>query len=265
VRIDLLGVGLDAADPGQIKGTLERWIADAAGRCVHVVTLNPEYVELARRDDVFRAAVKSADLVTADGIGVLVAARLLGGRRATGLRRVTGLDLCEWLADVCADQDASLFLLGGRAGAAADAALTLTGRRANLQIAGTWEGGSPDAVDDTASLTMIAATGARALLVAYGAPGQVSWIARNQSELARVGVRLAIGVGGAFDVISGRVPRAPSVLRRLGLEWLYRLVREPWRWRRQLALPRFAGHLVGEVIRRRLSRVSPGPVRSTKR
>jgi hypothetical protein len=78
------------------------------------------------------------------------------------------------------------------------------------------------------------------VLVAYGAPGQVHWIARNQRELAEMGVRLAIGVGGTLDYLAGRVPRAPAPVRAVGLEWLYRLIRQPWRWRRQRVLPGFA-------------------------
>jgi N-acetylglucosaminyldiphosphoundecaprenol N-acetyl-beta-D-mannosaminyltransferase len=82
------------------------------------------------------------------------------------------------------------------------------------------------------------------VLVAYGAPGQVLWITRNRAALGAGGVRIAVGVGGAFDFLAGRVPRAPRPVRLLGFEWLYRLAREPWRWRRQLALPRFVGLVV---------------------
>jgi N-acetylglucosaminyldiphosphoundecaprenol N-acetyl-beta-D-mannosaminyltransferase len=105
-------------------------------------------------------------------------------------------------------------------------------------------------------LRRIRESGASVLLVAYGAPGQVHWIARNQDALAEAGVRLVAGIGGAIDFVSGTVPRAPGVVRRLGLEWAYRLVREPWRWRRQLVLPVFGLLVLRDVVRRRLKRAN---------
>jgi N-acetylglucosaminyldiphosphoundecaprenol N-acetyl-beta-D-mannosaminyltransferase len=241
-RIDVLGVGVD---PIAAKTEVRAWLDEALGAtaatgCRHVVTLNPEYVMAARRDRVFSGAIAAADLVTADGVGVAVAARILGGDGAAGLRRCTGLDLCDLLTETCARRAASLFLLGGRDGVADASAAALVRRIPGLTIAGTWEAGSPRPEDDADSLERIGASGARALLVAYGAPGQVLWIARNQNALGRMGVRVAVGVGGSFDILAGRVPRAPRLARRLGLEWLFRLAREPWRWRRQLVLPRFS-------------------------
>lgn len=215
------------------------------------MTLNPEYVMLARRDRAFREALRRADLVTADGIGIVLAARWLwpGAIRAHRLERITGVDLVEGLAEL---GDARVFLLGGSPGTATEAVARLSRRFPGFVPAGIWDGGSPDSVDDRASLARIGASDARVVLVAYGAPGQVLWIARNQDALAAHGVRLAIGVGGAFDFLAGAVPRAPRWMRLWGLEWLYRLVREPWRWRRQRVLPLFALKVLASGIRRRL-------------
>ena len=94
--------------------------------------------------------------------------------------------------------------------------------------------------DDAESIARIREREANVVLVGYGAPAQVVWIRRNRDALAEAGVRIAIGVGGALDYLAGTAPRAPELARRLGLEWAYRLAREPWRWRRQLALPMFA-------------------------
>lgn len=208
-----------------------------------VVTLNPEMVMAARRDPVFRTVIEQAALVTPDGVGMTLAARL----RGTPLRaRVTGVDLVEALAMT----GRSLFLLGAAPGVAERAASVLEHRYGAL-IAGTWAG-SPKPEDAAAALERIAAARPHILCVAYGAPAQECWIARYRAELAACGVRVALGVGGTFDYLAGVVPRPPAVVRRLGLEWLYRLIRQPWRWRRQLVLPLFAWLAIGEAIAVRL-------------
>jgi N-acetylglucosaminyldiphosphoundecaprenol N-acetyl-beta-D-mannosaminyltransferase len=207
---------------------------------------------LARRDEAFRRILGQADVITADGIGVLVAARLIVGNRARWLERVTGVELVDWLAAESGVAGAPLFLLGAAPGAAAEAAARLRERFPESRIAGWWAEGSADPAHDAETIARIAASGARVVLVAYGAPGQVLWIERNRDALGQAGVALAIGVGGALDFLAGRVPRAPRFVRRFGLEWLYRLLREPWRWRRQLVLPLFAVLVLRDVVRGRV-------------
>ena len=114
-----------------------------------------------------------------------------------------------------------LFLLGG---ADADAAAqSLTASFPASRIAGFWSDGSANEADDKATIDRIAKSGADVVLVGYGAPGQVVWIERNRPRLEEIGVRIAVGVGGALDVFSGDAPRSPQILQRVGLEWLYRL------------------------------------------
>ncbi len=125
-------------------------------------------------------------------------------------------------------------------------------RTPDAMIVGTWGDGTSRPEDDAESVRRITASGAMIVFVAYGAEGQILWIERNRSALAANGVRLTIGVGGALDMISGQVRRAPGLVRRLGLEWLYRLVTEPCRWRRQLALPRYAAVVLWEWLRGRV-------------
>lgn len=246
-RIDVLGFPVDALTAHAVRGEIERALDDPwDGRCRHVVTLNPEYIMAARQHRAFAAGIRAADLVTVDGAGVALAVRLHGGRA----HRVTGVEILGWLAAMSGPLSAPLFLLGAGPGVAAEAAAALQRRRPAAAIAGTWDGGSPDPTHDRESIARIAASGARTVAVAYGAPGQVLWIERNRVALAAAGVRLAIGVGGALDFVAGRVPRAPAFVQRLGLEWLYRLAREPWRWRRQLALPHFAALVLRDQIRR---------------
>ncbi|MGZ3584431.1 MAG: WecB/TagA/CpsF family glycosyltransferase, partial [Ktedonobacterales bacterium] len=169
----------------------------------------------------------------ADGAGVVWAARL-GGATLRG--RVTGIDLLDACAQVAAERGYRLFLLGAAEGVARQAAERLEARYPGLRIAGTFAG-SPAAAEQGDICAHIREAGGDIVFVAYGAPAQELWIARTRGDL---GAAVAIGVGGAFDFVAGRVPRAPSWMRHLGLEWLYRLWREPWRWRRMLALPRFA-------------------------
>lgn len=249
--IDILGIRLDVAQASDIREWLRRALADPwDGRCRHFVTLNPEYVMAARSQRAFARAIAGADLVTADGAGVVVAARLLHWER---ISRVTGVELVEWLAQESADARAPLFFLGAAEGVADGAMRRLSNRYPGLRGAGSWAAGTPDPEHDELSIERIAAGGARAVAVAYGAPGQVLWIERNRDRLADRGVRVAIGVGGALDYLSGTVERPPVIVRRLGLEWLARLVREPRRWRRQTVLPVFAARVLLAAARSSLT------------
>ncbi len=200
-----------------------------------IVTLNPEIVMAAQRDESLRAAITSADLCIADGVGVVWAAR----RRGQRLERVTGVDLLERTAQVAAARGWRLFLLGAAPGIAELAGEVLQRRYPGLQLAGAYSGG-PQATARDDILTRLATMRPDILFVAFGSPAQERWIAGLREVLGAAGVSVAVGVGGAFDFIAGHVPRAPRWMRRVGLEWLYRLLREPWRWRRMLALPRFA-------------------------
>lgn len=248
--VDILGVRLDVATLDGYRAWVSAALMDPwDGRCRQIVTLNPEYVMAARRDPEVARALRDSDLATADGVGVQIAARWLD---RVDVPRLTGVTLTEWLAELSGSIDAPLFLLGAAPGVADKAAENLRARWPGARIAGVWAEGTPRPVDDAASVARIAASGARAVAVAYGAPGQILWIERNQAALADAGVRVAIGVGGALDYLSGAVKQPPMVVRRLGLEWLVRLAREPWRWRRQLVLPTFALLVARAAVARRL-------------
>lgn len=198
-----------------------------------VVTLNPEMVMAARHDAALRQAILSADLVLPDGIGIVWALRLRGERVP---QRVTGVDLLEAFAALAVTHGFRIFLLGAAPGVAEAAARRLVARHPGLLIVGT-HAGSPDDSAAPEILSRIRASDADVVCVAFGVPAQEQWIASHRAQLGAV---VALGVGGAFDFIAGRAPRAPRWMRQAGLEWLYRLVRQPWRWRRMLALPRFA-------------------------
>jgi len=226
----ILGCRLDLLDADQATERILSLAAQNAG--AQIVTLGTEMVVYAQHDDAFRAIVNKCALSLCDTIGLLAVARRRG---ATLKDRVTGVELIEHLCKRAAADGVSVYFLGSAEGVAADAAAILEARFPGLPIAGTRNGffkpaDVPGIVDD------IRASGARLLFVGLGSPRQEVWLSEH---LAATGCGVGIGVGGSFDVIGGRVQRAPEVWRRLGLEWLYRLVKEPHRWRRQLALPQF--------------------------
>jgi N-acetylglucosaminyldiphosphoundecaprenol N-acetyl-beta-D-mannosaminyltransferase len=230
-RTFVLGVPVDAVTEEDILA----FVADAVQhrRMTQIVTINAEYVMRARRDPVFRAVLCSADLCTPDGAGVVWAAR----RRGTWIReRVGGADLIWSLAAQAVTCGHRLFLLGGAAGVAEIVACKLQERFPGLIIAGTYAG-YPDPTHDRQQVALIKRAKPDILLVAFGAPAQDLWIARNKLEL---GVPVSMGVGGSFDYVAGRAVRAPLWMRKAGLDWLWRLVHQPWRWRRMMVLPPFA-------------------------
>ncbi len=228
--LTILGCPVSRITYAEWLDLIAAWMQD--GVFHHVVTLNPEMIMIARRDPVFRVVVERADLTPPDGVGLLIAARLRGESLP---ERVTGSDGVPLIAARAAREGWRLFLLGAAEGVAGRAADALIRRYPSLQIAGVYAG-SPDPAEEDALVARINAANADILLVAYGAPEQDKWIARCS---ARLNVKMAMGIGGSLDFIAGVVPRAPQAWRRMGVEWLYRLIRQPWRWRRMLRLPRF--------------------------
>jgi N-acetylglucosaminyldiphosphoundecaprenol N-acetyl-beta-D-mannosaminyltransferase len=217
--------------------TFERWLDliahwIQAGEKHHVCTLNPEFVMIARRDTLFRLILRRASVCVPDGVGLLWAARHLG----TPLpERVTGSDGVPRIAERAAQAGWRMYLLGAAEGVAEQAAVKLSQQFPGVQIVGTYSG-SPAPDEEDAIVTRINQAQADILFVAYGAPEQDKWIARN---LPRLQVKMAMGVGGSLDFVAGIIPRAPLRWQRLGLEWLYRLYLQPWRIRRMLRLPQF--------------------------
>ena len=237
-RIRILGVAVDNIVEAEAIERIAGFVA--TGGPHQIVTVNPEFVMEAQRNRAFRRVLAAADMATPDGFGLLLAARL----RGSAFRgRVTGVALTELIAAQAAVQGWSLFLLGAAPGVAERAAKALQDKNPNLRIAGCYAG-SPRPDQEPELRVRIIAARPTVLLVAYGHPAQDLWIARNQPLLR---VPVAIGVGGVFDYLAGETPRAPRWMRQIGLEWLYRLIRQPQRWRRILvAVPRFLWAAVRE-------------------
>jgi N-acetylglucosaminyldiphosphoundecaprenol N-acetyl-beta-D-mannosaminyltransferase len=229
--VDILGVRVDDVTMEEASACIAGYVNEP--RCHQIATVNPEFIMIARRNPEFARVLAASDLNLPDGANLVRAARMLG----RPLReRVAGSDLIWRIAEPAAQKGWRIYLLGAREGIGAGAAAKLKELYSNLQIAGVWAG-SPYLRDEDAQIARVNESSAEILLVAYGAPVQDLWIARNRGRLT---ARVAMGVGGAFDYIAGRVPRAPLWMQHAGFEWLYRLTRQPWRIRRQLALVEFS-------------------------
>ncbi|MGP6156718.1 MAG: WecB/TagA/CpsF family glycosyltransferase [Vulcanimicrobiaceae bacterium] len=235
----ILGCRVDALGAAQ---AVERIVDLAHGSQPSlVVTLGTEMVVAAQRDPRFHEVVETSALSLCDTVGVMYAARLQGVRIPG---RVAGVDLIGPLCARFATEGLPVYLLGGRGDTPQRAARALQARYPSLRVSGVRDGYFSSA-EDAGVAAAIAASGARALFVGLGSPRQELWIAEHLKE---TGCSVGIGVGGSFDVLAGNVERAPAVWQRLNLEWLYRLFKEPSRWRRQLALPKFVWLAVCERV-----------------
>lgn len=236
----MLGCRVDAVGRDEAVSAIVAYAN--AGAHALVVTLGVEMVMAAQRNEEFRRVVNGAALVTCDTIGLLLASRLRGGPLR---ERVTGVELADALAARSASHgDVRLYLLGAKGDTAQRAAEALCRAHPGAIVAGVRDGYfSPHASFVVAAT--IRESGANVLLAGLGSPNQEMWLARY---LGATGCGVGIGVGGSFDVFAGNVERAPAFFQRSGLEWAYRLGKEPSRWRRQLALPRFALAALGEAV-----------------
>jgi N-acetylglucosaminyldiphosphoundecaprenol N-acetyl-beta-D-mannosaminyltransferase len=227
----ILGVRVDDITFEETISAIREFIEERSPH--QIVTVNPEFVMTAQANDEFRHVINHADLSLPDGIGIWWASRWLG---APIRQRVPGVDLVQSLAGLSHETECRIFLLGAMPGVAERAAAEMLRSHPNAKFVGTFSG-APDLDAAPDIIAEIRAATPDILLVAFGAPAQDLWIARHIDQLD---VPVCIGVGGSFDYIAGERPLAPNLLRRIGLEWFFRLLTQPWRWRRMLALPRFA-------------------------
>ncbi len=270
----ILGVGITDETEGNILEYILQGLKKP-GEKYYVVTPNPEILVYAKNHQDFRAILNNARLALPDGVGVIWAGKILGKKFS---EKVTGTDLLENLCSGVAGQPITVGFLGGRGKIAEKTAECLVKKYPGLKVVftatewpsqkkddGRWriensnlkiedrksiyhqsstlnppDGGLPSTIHHLSSNIDI-------LFVAYGFPKQEEWMSAN---LSKISVKVAIGVGGGFDYISGSVPRAPVFIRKIGFEWLFRLIIQPWRIKRQLALVEF----IWLVLKERISR-----------
>ena len=224
-RVDILGVQFDALTPDEAV-----LAAEALPRGSRVVTPNPEIVMAARSDPELMEIINSSGLVTADGIGIIYAAKLLG-RKLPG--RVTGIGLVSALFERMAKRGGSVYLFGAKPGVAEKAGEKIVSEYPGINVAGTHDGYFSD---DAEIIEDINRARPDLLLVCLGAPKQEKWMAARSGV---IDAGLMMGLGGVLDVYAGNVKRAPKLFQKLGLEWLYRAVTQPSRFKRILKLPGF--------------------------
>jgi len=246
-RIDILGVPVDCLDWQRTLEIIETTLLECSSAQA-VIAVNPEKVIRAQRTPELLECLRRASLLIPDGIGVVVAARLLGLGK---MERIAGSELMPKICAIAAQHGYGVYLFGAAPAVNEKAALRLREDFPTLQIVGRHHGYvcAPDMARVVAEIN---ASGAAILFLALGSPRQELWMA---SHLAQTQVRLCQGVGGTLDVLAGVVRRAPAVVIKLHLEWLYRLLSQPRRLLRQSALPRFAV----QVLSAALAGAPPGP------
>ncbi|KUO51313.1 MAG: N-acetylmannosaminyltransferase [Desulfitibacter sp. BRH_c19] len=231
MKVDILGCLVDRIDMDGALKKIEEFIQ--SGKPHHIITLNAEIIHKAQSDPRLKEIIKEADLVTPDGSGVVWASNYLN---APVPERVTGIDLTLKLAEIAAKKGWTFYFYGGAPTVAETAAENLQKRYNGLKIVGTCHGYISE-TDKEKLLKDIKEKKPDILLVALGAPRQEFWIKDHQKELQ---VPVSIGIGGSLDVISGKAKRAPIFFQKAGLEWLYRLIKEPHRIGRMTSLPKFS-------------------------
>ncbi|EUJ32699.1 teichoic acid biosynthesis protein A [Listeria floridensis FSL S10-1187] len=197
-----------------------------------VVTANPEIVMSAKNDIEFKKVVQQADYITADGIGIIMAAEKLGLPLS---ERVTGFDTMIGILKQAADKKMKIFFLGAKPEVSKALPVMLSKNYPELEVVGCRHGYFTEE-ENEAIVAEIQAGEPDFIFVALGSPTQEKWI---ESHLSAFSKGIFMGVGGSFDILSGTVKRAPKIMIKLRLEWLYRIATNPSRWRRFLALPRF--------------------------
>jgi N-acetylglucosaminyldiphosphoundecaprenol N-acetyl-beta-D-mannosaminyltransferase len=222
--------------------TLEHFIeCIEAGKTIRVITANPEMIMLARQDESFKEILYSADFVTPDGIGVILAGKILNRPLK---ERITGYDLTVSLLSVANEKNWRVYFLG-----ASPEVMDLLRKKIVDQYPGInlmAHHGYFSTDDEERIVDEIRNHHPHLLLVGLGMQKQELFL---QKYLSHLPVQFAMGVGGTFDVLSGKVKRAPLLWQRLGVEWLYRLIKEPWRWKRMLALPKFLFIVINHRLR----------------
>ncbi|MCL2287508.1 MAG: WecB/TagA/CpsF family glycosyltransferase [Firmicutes bacterium] len=238
--VNVLGITFHALTMDGTLDILEGYLQETKNHIV--VTPNPEGVMQARRNQSFESSVREADLCLADGTGIVLAAKFTG-QKIPG--RVRGLDtilaLCERLTEK--DKNFTVYFFGGRPGVAERAKAKMEARHPNMKVIGYHHGYFDD---DTEIIDEINSLSPDILLVCIGMPRAELWAASNRN----INTRITMCLGGTLDIMSGDLTPTPPIIRKIGLEWLHRLIREPRRAKRQLDIPRFVMAVISAKFRR---------------
>jgi len=227
---NVLGISFDNISIGETAEKVDEFARSGIPHLV--VTPNPEIIMACRRDETLREIINGASLRLPDGVGVIWASKVL---KSPIKERVTGIDLAVKIASLAEQKGYKIFLLGSKPGVAEGAAEYLSRNFSKLKIAGTYHGYFSEN-EEQKILENIRSLKPDIVFVGLGSPKQEKWASAN---LQNFGASVCLTIGGSMDVLAGRVKRAPKWMQRIGLEWFYRLLMEPWRFRRQLILVKF--------------------------
>ncbi len=243
-NFDLLGINLKIVNPQSILEQIIHW-ASQREQFAHVVSINPEIIVQAQVDSEYKKILNQAQIQLVDGVGVVAAAYIFYGQ---SLFRLSGVDAMTRLMNLAGEMGLCVGLLGGKTNVADKIADCYTHKYPKAHYFGL-QGFEDVNNQNVAERKQVEDTLKKfqphILFVSFGSPAQEKWIEQNKRLLQNT---VCIGVGGAFDFLAGAVPRAPAPLRKLGLEWLWRLIQQPWRWRRQLRLIHFVLLLLRQKI-----------------
>jgi N-acetylglucosaminyldiphosphoundecaprenol N-acetyl-beta-D-mannosaminyltransferase len=209
----------------------------------HIVSLNPENIVVSTENQLFKRVLETAQIKIIDGIGIVLAARWLGVEAG---ERVTGVGLMEELLKRASDRRLRVLMIGGKENLALGLAECYSKQfpEANFfGLKGIMDIKNPRKAEEDKIFSIVAAYKPQLVFVAFGSPEQELWLDRHKKEFTKC---IVMGVGGAFDYLSNNIKRAPVFIQKLGLEWLYRLLNQPWRWRRQLRLFKFIRIIIQE-------------------
>ncbi|MCF7830540.1 WecB/TagA/CpsF family glycosyltransferase [Candidatus Gracilibacteria bacterium] len=215
--LKILGVEIDQVSRSDLREILKEQLQQQ--KLFQIATVNPEFLVEASRNKKFQQVLQNCDLKVCDGAGISILARLLMNKKIV---RISGVEVAETLCEVCAEQNKSLFFLGGF-GVADKAAAKMKKKYPHLRVAETFDG-------DENTLLDVEKTSPDAILVAFGAPKQEYWLVDKGRQINSL--KIGIGVGGTFDFWAGKAKRAPQIMQKMGLEWFWRLILYPRRIKR---------------------------------
>lgn len=231
----LLGISISNHSNNNILEQIEKYLSSHTQFC-HVVSLNPENMVIAQKSHVFKKIIEAAQIKIIDGVGVVLAARMLN---IPIEEKLTGVDLMDNLIVLAKKSRLTVLFVGGRPNLALRLAQCYQDQFPEATFVGT-EGfkniQKPTRKEELKILSIVRSIKPNLIFAAFGSPWQELWLARRKKEFKGI---VCMGVGQGFDVASGMVKRAPAWVQKIGLEWVYRLITQPWRWRRQLRLIEF--------------------------
>lgn len=245
LKKNLLGISVEPLSKKDILEKIKKNIQQPA-EFFHVVSLNPENIVIAQQNLEFRKTIETAQIKIVDGIGIVIASKIL---KIEAGERVTGVGLVKDLVMMASQRRLRVLLIGGRRNLALRLAQCYQQTYPKVKFLGDYgikDIKNPQQSEEKKIFSIVASYKPHIVLVAFGSPDQELWIDRHKDLFKNC---LVMGVGGAFDFLSGQIPRAPKFLRKIGLEWLFRLFIQPWRWKRQLKIIKF----IWLVIKQRLS------------